>query len=217
MIKACIFDLDGTLSDTVRTLAHFVNAEMAKHGFPQAPVEKFKYFAGNGARTLIHRTLAYHGVEDAELENTVLKNYNAAYDADFLYLCTLYDGVDEMIRALHKQGIRLAVLSNKPQPTTEKIVHAFFSANTFTAVFGQREGVPLKPDPTAVYEILTLLNCATSECLYIGDTGVDIQTGKRAGLCTVGVLWGFRDRDELERAGASHIIQKPAELLSLLR
>ena len=216
MIKVCIFDLDGTLTDTVRTLAYFVNAETAKHGFPPAPVEQFKYFAGNGARTLIHRVLAYHGVMDVALENSILQDYNAAYDADFLHLCTLYDGVAGMIQELCNQRVQLAVLSNKPQPTTQKIIKAFFDAGTFAAVFGQREGVPLKPDPAGVFEILDLLHLKKDECLYIGDTAVDIQTGKNAGITTVGVLWGFRGRAELEGAGATHIIAKPSELLTLI-
>lgn len=217
MIKACIFDLDGTLTDTLHTLAHFANTETAKHGFPPAPVENFKYFAGDGARMLIRRVLNYHGVKNDELENTILKNYNTAYDADFLYLCTLYDGVTALITELQKRNIMLAVLSNKPQSTTEKVVESFFGKNTFTAVFGQREGIPIKPDPAGVFEILALLGCEKSECLYIGDTAVDINTGKAAGLSTVGVLWGFRNREELQGAGATVIIEKPEELLHFLQ
>lgn len=216
MIKACIFDVDGTLTNTVRTLAYFVNAETAKHGIPPAPIEKFKYFAGNGARILIHRVLAYHGIENASLEDTILKDYNAAYDANFLYLCTLYDGIADMITALHTHGITLAVLSNKPQPTTEKIINAFFGVDIFSIVLGQREGVPLKPNPCGVFEILQVLQCKKEECLYIGDTAVDVHTGKNAGLTTVGVLWGFRERQELEEAGAAYIIDQPSALLPLV-
>ncbi len=215
MIKTCIFDLDGTLTDTVRTIAHFANTETSKYGFPPAPVENFKYFAGDGARMLIHRVLAYHGVENTALEETLLHRYNAAYDADFLYLCALYDGIADMIQELHRRGIQLAVLSNKPQTTAEKTVHAFFGGDTFSVVFGQREGVPLKPDPAGLFEILTLLGCKKQECLYIGDTAVDIHTGNSANLTTVGVLWGFRNREELESAGAHHIIAHPSDLLSL--
>jgi len=216
MIKACIFDLDGTLTNTLHTLAYFVNNETAKYGFPPAPVENFKYFAGNGARMLIHRVLAYHGVDKSDLENAILKDYNAAYDADFLHLCTLYDGISDMIKELNRRKIALAVLSNKPQSTTAKIVEAFFGDNVFSVVFGQRDGVPIKPDPAAVFEILTILNCQHTECLYIGDTAVDMHTGRGAGLVTVGVLWGFRDRKELENAGATHIIEKPEELLPFI-
>lgn len=216
MIKVCIFDVDGTLTNTVHTLAHFVNAETAQHGIPPAPVEQFKYFAGNGARTLIHRVLAYHGIENASLEDTILKDYNAAYDANFLYLCTLYDGVADMITALHTHGIALAVLSNKPQSTTEKIINAFFGADIFSIVLGQREGIPLKPDPYGVFEILEKLHCKKEECLYIGDTAVDVHAGQNAGLATVGVLWGFRGRQELEEAGATYIIDQPSALLPLV-
>ena len=216
MIRTCIFDLDGTLTNTLNTLAYFVNTETAKHGLPAAPAENFKYFAGDGARMLIRRVLAFHGVHDGQLEDTVLKNYNAAYDADFLHLCTVYDGINELIAELHARGIALAVLSNKPQPTTEKVITAFFGTDTFSVVFGQREGIPIKPDPAGVYEIIQHLPCEKSECLYIGDTAVDMNTGNAAGLTTVGVLWGFRDRQELEASHARFIIEKPAELLSLL-
>lgn len=216
MINACIFDLDGTLTNTLHTLAYFVNTETAKYGLPPAPVEAFKYFAGNGARTLIQRTLAYHSIHDTQLEDRILKNYNAAYDANFLHLCTVYPGVADMVMELYKKKIKLAVLSNKPQPTTEKVVEAFFGTSMFSAVFGQREGVPIKPNPAGVFEILQQFRCEPSECLYIGDTAVDMETGNAAGLTTVGVLWGFRERKELEESHAAYIIEKPEDILTLL-
>lgn len=215
-MNTCIFDLDGTLCNTLASLAHFVNTEMAKHGLPPAPEEAFKYFTGDGSQMLIHRVLAYHGITDEQLERTVLEHYTAAYDADCLYLTTLYEGIAEMIDSLRKRQVQLAVLSNKPQSMAQKVINALFASNTFSAVFGQRTGVPLKPDPTAVYTILSQLHCSAADCLYIGDTDIDIKTGNAAGIATVGVLWGFRTKEELEKAGACHIIAKPAELLSLL-
>jgi len=215
-MNTCIFDLDGTLCNTLESLAYFVNTETAQHGLPAAPVEAFKYFTGDGPQMLIRRALAYHGITDAQLERTVLEQYTVAYDADCLYLTTLYDGIAEMIDSLRKRQVQLAVLSNKPQSMTQKVIDALFAPDTFSAVFGQREGVPLKPDPTAVYTILAQLHCDAADCLYIGDTDIDIKTGKSAGLTTVGVLWGFRTKEELEKAGACYIIAKPAELLSLL-
>ncbi|MGP1455050.1 MAG: HAD family hydrolase [Treponema sp.] len=215
-MNTCIFDLDGTLCNTLASLAYFVNTETAKHGLPPAPAEAFKYFTGNGSQMLIRRALAYHGITDAQLERTILEQYTAAYDADCLYLCTLYEGIAAMIDSLRKRRMKLAVLSNKPQSMTQKVINAFFAPNTFDAVFGQRAGVPLKPDPTAVYTILAQLHCDAADCLYIGDTDIDIKTGSAAGLTTVGVLWGFRTKEELEKAGACHIITKPADLLSLL-
>ena len=216
MIKACIFDLDGTLTNTLHTLAYFVNAETAKYGLPPAPAEAFKYFAGNGARTLIQRVLAYHHIDDTKLEDRILKDYNTAYDANFLHLCTVYPGIKELITQLHTKEIKLAVLSNKPQPTTEKVVEAFFGKTVFNVVFGQREGVPIKPNPAGVFEILQQFHCEKSECLYIGDTAVDMETGNAAGLVTVGVLWGFRERKELEESHAAYIIESPKGLLSLV-
>ncbi len=213
----CIFDLDGTLTDTLASIAYFVNAETAKHGFPAIPVDRFRYFAGNGAATLIRRSLAFHGVEDPVLEKHILADYTAAYDADFLYLTKPYGGITEMVQELKRQNILLAVLSNKPHRTAEKVVTHFFGSGTFAQVLGQREGIPIKPDPAGVYEIMKLLPYTKDECLYIGDTAVDMETGAAAGLTTVGVLWGFRERTELEEAGATHIIAKPAELLPLTR
>ncbi len=216
MKKVCIFDLDGTLTNTLETLAHFVNTEIAKHGLSAIPTEHFRYFAGSGAQMLIHRALAYHNVKDESMEKIILPAYSAAYDADFLYLTELYDGIPELITELKRRNMQLAVLSNKPHQTAEKVVRHFFGTDTFHCMFGQREGVPRKPDPAGVYEILKIMPHEKEDCLYIGDTAIDMNTGNSAGLETVGVLWGFRERTELEEAGADHIIEKPAELLALL-
>ncbi|PIE97972.1 MAG: phosphoglycolate phosphatase [Treponema sp.] len=212
-MKACIFDLDGTLTDTVETLAYFVNAELAKYDMPAIPSEKFKIFTGDGARNLIRRALAFHGRKDEAPEDKILQDYNAAYDANFLYKCKIYDGICELVNELKARGLKIAVVTNKPQGTAEKVVEHFFGAGTFEVVVGQREGFPIKPDPAGVFEVLEKLHLRKDECIYIGDTGTDMKTGKSAGLFTVGVLWGFRSKEEIEDAGADVIVSQPSEIL----
>lgn len=216
MKKACIFDLDGTLTDSLRSIAYFVNTEIAKYGMPDVPAEDFKLYAGNGARMLIRRVLARNGMLDETLEDTILQNYNAAYDADPLHLCTVYDGMFALLKKLREKNVSVNVLSNKPHPTAEKVVKALFGEQTFSYIFGARENIPLKPDPYGVFEILNLLGLEQSEALYIGDTATDVQTGKAAGLFTVGVLWGFRTKDELEKAGADAVAAHPEEIVNFL-
>lgn len=216
MKKACIFDLDGTLTDSLRSIAYFVNTEIAKYGMPDVPAEDFKLYAGNGARMLIRRVLARNGMLDETLEDTILQNYNAAYDADPLHLCTVYDGMFSLLKKLREKDVSVNVLSNKPHPTAEKVVKALFGEQTFSYIFGARENIPLKPDPYGVFEILNLLGLEQSEALYIGDTATDVQTGKAAGLFTVGVLWGFRTKDELEKAGADAVVAHPEEIVNFL-
>ncbi len=216
MKKACIFDLDGTLTDSLRSIAYFVNTEIAKYGMPDVPAEDFKLYAGNGARMLIRRVLARNGRLDETLEDTILQNYNAAYDADPLHLCTVYDGMFSLLKKLREKDVSVNVLSNKPHPTAEKVVKVLFGEQTFSYIFGARENIPLKPDPYGVFEILNLLGLEQSESLYIGDTATDVQTGKAAGLFTVGVLWGFRTKDELEKAGADAVVAHPEEIVNFL-
>ncbi len=216
MKKACIFDLDGTLTDSLRSIAYFVNTEIAKYGMPDVPAEDFKLYAGNGARMLIRRVLARNGRLDETLEDTILQNYNAAYDADPLHLCTVYDGMFSLLKKLREKDVSVNVLSNKPHPTAEKVVKVLFGEQTFSYIFGARENIPLKPDPYGVFEILNLLGLEQSEALYIGDTATDVQTGKAAGLFTVGVLWGFRTKDELEKAGADAVAAHPEEIVNFL-
>lgn len=216
MKKTCIFDLDGTLTDSLHSIAYYANAEIAKHGMPAVPAEDFKLYAGNGARVLIQRVLARYGKNDKTLEDEVLKNYNAAYDANSLYLCTVYDGIFSLLEKLKEKNVSVNVLSNKPQPTAEKVVRTLFGEDTFAYIFGAKENVPLKPDPCGVFKILDLLHLEKSEGLYIGDTATDVKTGKAAGLFTVGVLWGFRTKEELEKAGADAIAEHPADILNFL-
>ena len=210
-----IFDLDGTLLDTIGDLAVACNAVLALRGLPQHSYEEYCHFVGNGIMRLVERALP----EELRTPYTV-----AAVRADFVKYYTEhidaytkpYDGIPELVAGLVRRGVRIAVASNKFQAGTEKLVRLFFPDVPFAAVFGQREGVPLKPDPAVVEEILSLTGAAKERVLYVGDSGVDMQTAAAAGVRSVGVTWGFRDREELVESGAAHIVDKPAEILDLL-
>ena len=200
-----IFDLDGTLLNTIGDLAVACNAVLAMRGLPQHTYDEYCHFVGNGIMRLVERALP----EELRTPYTV-----AAVRADFVKYYTEhidvytkpYEGIPELVAEIVRRGVRIAVASNKFQTGTEKLIRLFFPGVEFAAVFGQREGVPLKPDPAVVGEIL----------LYVGDSGVDMQTAAAAGVRSVGVTWGFRERTELEEAGARHIVDNPAKILELL-
>lgn len=210
-----IFDLDGTLLDTIGDLAVACNAVLALRGLPQHSYEEYCHFVGNGIMRLVERALP----EELRTPYTV-----AAVRADFVKYYTEhidtytkpYEGVPELMTELVRRGIRVAVASNKFQAGTEKLVRLFFPGVDFAAVLGQREGVPLKPDPAVVGEILARTGVDGERVLYVGDSGVDMQTAAAAGVRSVGVTWGFRDRAELVGAGAQHIVDRPAEILNIL-
>lgn len=210
-----IFDLDGTLLDTIGDLAVACNAVLAERGLPQHTYDEYCRFVGNGIMRLVERALP----EELRTPDTV-----AAVRADFVKYytehidihTTPYAGIPELVAGLARRGVRLAVASNKFQAGTEKLVGLFFPDVAFAAVLGQRVGVPLKPDPAVVEEILALTGVAKGRVLYVGDSGVDMQTAAAAAIRSVGVTWGFRERRELEQTGARHIVDVPGEILNLL-
>ena len=210
-----VFDLDGTLLNTIGDLAVACNAVLALRGLPQHTYDEYCRFVGNGIMRLVERALP----EELRTPYTV-----AAVRADFVKYYTEhidtytkpYAGIPELVAGLVQRGVRLAVASNKFQAGTEKLVRLFFPGVEFAAVFGQREGVPLKPDPAVVGEILSLTGAAKERVLYVGDSGVDMLTAAAAGVRSVGVTWGFRDRAELKEAGAQYIVDTPGEILKLL-
>lgn len=212
-MDAYIFDLDGTLVDSIESIAYFANRALEEYGIRSVEVEKYKGFVGDGARTLISRLMEYRGGSSPELLEKILKRYNETYDEDYLYLCKVYEGIEELIRSLKDRGAKTGVLSNKPHSTTVKIVQALFGKETFDFVYGQREGVELKPHPSAILNLLEAHGLKKEDCVYVGDTMTDIMTGKNAGVFTVGVLWGFRDREELETYGADKIAELPMDVL----
>ena len=214
MIKACIFDLDGTLLNTLVTIRYYVNKTIGEMGLSPISEQECCSFIGHGAYHLIASTLNVKGITDTTTIETTLKAYNAKYDADTLYLTKPYDGIVDMVESLYAAGIKLAVLSNKPDATTTDIVSKFFPGR-FAVAHGGRAGIPLKPDPTALLQTVEELGVSASEIMYIGDTGVDIATGKNAGAYKiVGVSWGYRAVSELLENGADVIVDHPIAIVS---
>ena len=217
LIQAVLFDLDGTLANTLVSIASFANEALADCCLPAIETYAYRYLVGNGRDTLIRRMLHTLGQpEDGELFDRVGTAYDAAYAAEPLRLVTAYPHIPQLLEGLKDRGIPCAVLSNKPDDMTHAVVGGLFARDTFAVVRGQRDGVPKKPAPDAVFSILNALGVEPAHCLYVGDTKVDMQTGKNAGAVTAVVLWGFRDEDELRANGADHIVGDPLELLKLV-
>ena len=216
MKKACVFDLDGTLANTLESIAYFANMALRHAKLPEIDTERYRYLVGDGAKVLVERMLTEVGAFTESTFEAVSNDYNQSYDNNFLYLTKVYDGIVSMLEGLKDRGCRLAVLSNKPHVTTTKIVRELFDKKMFDLCYGQRAGVPKKPDPTALLNILKELQIEPQSCAYFGDTGTDMQTGKNAGIYTIGVLWGFREREELLNHGADALIAAPDEAIDCL-
>ena len=212
MYKVAIFDLDGTLLDTLKDLADACNFALRSYGFPEHQIEEYKYFLGNGAYKLIERALPI-GKKDGETVDKVLTEFKKYYEKHKSDFTKPYDGIEDLLIALKEAGIKTAVVSNKPHEFAVEIVERYF-AKSFDIVFGKREGYLAKPDPTTVIETLNHFKCKKEEAVYIGDSDVDMFTGKNAGLFSIGVAWGFRGARELSAAGANKIVYTSEELLS---
>ena len=215
-MKACIFDLDGTLTDTLESLVYSVRATLREMGLPEITKEQCRTFVGNGARRLMEESLAAVGDENAERLEEGMQVYGRIFDENCTYHVTPYEGIPEMLKALKDKGIQLAVLSNKPDRQTVKVVKAIFGEELFDYAQGQKEGIRRKPEPDGVWYLMEQMHVSKEECLYIGDSEVDAATGRNAGLKTIGVLWGFRDRKTLETAGVDDLIDRPDELLQFV-
>lgn len=210
-----IFDLDGTLLNTIGDLAVACNAVLAVRGLPQHSYEEYCHFVGNGILRLVERALP-EPLRTPENVTLVRADFVRYYVEHIDTYTKPYDGIPELVAELARRGVRMAVASNKFQAGTEKLIRLFFPDVAFAAVFGQRPDVPLKPDPAVVEEILALTSTPREEVLYVGDSGVDMQTARAAGVRSAGVTWGFRDRQELVEAGAGSLVDRPEELLGLL-
>lgn len=211
MYRAILFDLDGTLTDTLSDIAAAMNRALRLHGLPEWAEAEYRYLVGNGARILAQRCVR----DRAELAGDVLHTYQAYYETHNLLRTRPYDGVKEMLAALAARGIALAVLSNKPDADTKAVVRHFFPQIPFAVVRGQVEGVPVKPDPAGALAVAQQMGVDPGDWLYLGDTAVDMTCALAAGMHPVGALWGFRTEDELRRSGAEHVIAAPRDLLAL--
>ena len=215
-MKACIFDLDGTLTNTLESMTYSVNLTLKEMGLSQITKDQCRMFVGNGARVLIEESLKVSGDPKASRIEEGMKIYGRIFDQNCTYHVTLYEGIPEMLKALKDRVIHLAVLSNKADRQTVKVVKEIFGDNIFDYAQGQKDGIRRKPEPDGVWYLMEQMQVSKEECLYIGDSEVDAATGKNAGLKTIGVLWGFRDRKTLETAGADHLIERPEELLQFV-
>ena len=216
MKKAVIFDLDGTLTNTLKSLWKSTNMALATAGLPPHEIDSYKYFAGNGAKELIRKSLIADGDTELVHFDSVMEAYNRIFEEYCMYEVKPYDGIRELLKALKEKGLHLAVNSNKPQPRTVDVVEEIFGKDTFDLLVGQCEERRRKPAPDGVNYILEQLHLNREDVLYIGDTCTDMQTAKSAGVFTVGALWGFRDRQELVENHADAIIEKPLELLQYI-
>lgn len=212
MIKLCILDLDGTALDTIETISYYGNYALGKHGIESIEACEYKYLVGTGISNLIKNMLNFRQCYTEETFAKVFHDYDTAYNADVSYKSRIYDGLKEALDKIKALGVELAIVSNKPDYATQEVVRKLYGENYFTYVTGKKDGYPLKPDPTVVLNLINEKALGKDECIYIGDTSTDMLTGKNAGLFTVGVLWGFRGRDELLSNGADMLAKKPCEL-----
>ena len=217
---AAIFDLDGTTANTLENLAFCANSVIGEYGISPAETDKYRYFVGDGSRVQMQRLLTYknryRGSEDEPFLEEIFARYLVFLSDHCADGVVPYDGMPELLSELNRRSITCAVFSNKPHKQACKVVSRIYPEGTFTDVLGQMDSYPRKPDPTGALRLADKMGVKPERCIYVGDTNTDMKTGRNAGMYTIGVLWGFRDREELEKAGADIIVSAPAEILDLL-
>jgi phosphoglycolate phosphatase len=213
--KLIIFDLDGTLIDTVADLAMSTNYALGQLGFPQHATEAYRFFVGNGINKLFERTLP-DGFKDTANVLAVRQLFLKHYELHCADASRPYCGIPELLDACVSDGFQLAVASNKYQAATVRLVEKFFPGVPFRIVLGQRDGIPAKPDSYIVNEILASCGIAAGDALFVGDSGVDMQTAINSGVEACGVTWGFRPRAELTALNPAHIVDRPEEIMEIL-
>lgn len=216
LIKTVIFDLDGTLLNTIDDLTDAGNWVCEQNGWPTHTAEQFKRMVGNGIPKLVERFVPETARTPQQL-NAALAQFTARYDAHKEDKTAPYPGIPALLHKLRTEGIQCAVFSNKADDLCGKVIEHYFGTECFDAVRGSRPGVPTKPDPTGLYDLMDTLGADPATTLFVGDSNVDIQTGHNASLPALGVLWGFRDEAELTAAGADGLVSVPDEILEIVK
>ena len=215
MYKAIIFDLDGTLLNTIEDITDSLNVALASENLPTHSVEETKMFVGSGVKIMVER--ATHGLEVSEqTKANVLAVYMKEYAVRQAIKTCPYEGMKEVLIEIRKMKVKIGLLSNKPHQDTLRVVDHYYGLSLFDVVMGQREGVPIKPDPTALFEIMHDLGASKEETLFVGDSDIDMKTAANADVDKIGVLWGFRTRKVLEECKATYIVDSPNEILTIL-
>jgi phosphoglycolate phosphatase len=210
-----VFDLDGTLINSLEDLADSANHVLVQHGFPTHPVDAYRYFVGDGVRKLIERILPEEKRNDIQIEQC-RQEFVAYYRIHMEDKTEVYPGMFELLKTLKEKGLKIAVATNKVHIAVAPLMAKYFPNIRFDSMIGQREGVPVKPHPKIMFDILKETGCQPSEALHVGDTATDMQLAHRAGIESVGVLWGYRPLEELQEAGARYIIEHPLDLLKIV-
>ena len=214
--KAAIFDLDGTLLDTLADIANCMNEILQNAGYPTHPTEDYKYFIGEGLEALVRKTLPEDKRTDENIQKyfvEIKKIYHDRWDETSIP----YDGIKELLTEMEKLNLPIAVLSNKAHEFTNIMIQTLLKEFNFSIIQGALEDKPKKPDPTLAIEMAEKMNIKPEEVIYIGDTSIDMQTAKNAGFYSVGVLWGFRKKEELVEHGAQELVEHPMDILALLK
>ncbi len=216
MKKLAIFDLDGTLLNTIKDLGEAVNYALDRNGFHTHSIASYPFFVGNGVKRLIERALPEDGRKNSTIVKNMLTDFKQFYNEHNTDKTTPYDGIPQLLDQLNEMGVQLAVASNKYQQATHKIINHFFPHINWVAIAGQQDGIPIKPDPSIIFMILAQTRVAKQDTIYIGDSGIDMDTARRACVDSIGVSWGFRPVKELKEYNANVIVNRPQDIIPIV-
>lgn len=214
MYKAAIFDLDGTLLNAIGDIEDACNFALVQNNFPKIKTEKYKEVLGGGRKKIIETFIPTEHINEENIDK-VLSAFNSYYKSNMMNKTTPYEGIIQLLDELNTNNIITAIVSNKPHEFTKEIVNHYFK-DKIKIVFGQRNGFDLKPNPDTLLEVINILNFDKNDCIFIGDTEIDIKTAKNANIKSVGVSWGYRSLQKLQEEGADYVVSSPIELKNLI-